>query len=241
MNQTIFIGRKLTDSAKIVLKNNNISFEDRELIEIKLITPDISFFQTITEKRKNWVITSSWAAKWLKIHHSEIGFSDADSVFCLSAKQAEILKEISSRIFISEQQNAKSIAELVTQKNNDEAIIYLSGNKSLKVLENELHSKEFSFCKSVVYRNTPVIQKINSEFKAYLFFSPSGIESFIETGNLIPGSAVVFTIGKTTGSAAKKYFPNPVLESPVQEEVGFIEFALDKLKSKRKEISNTYL
>lgn len=230
MNETIFIGRKITDTAKILLLQNNIRFEVRQLIDIELNDPDLRFFQNLKEKHKSWVITSSYAAQWLKINFRAIGFSYDDTVFCLSAKQAEIISDFSIRILISDEPNAVSLAEKVKQKNTGEAIIYLSGNKSLPILANEFQSPDFEFHKTEVYKNIPAYQKITNEFAAYLFFSPSGIESFLSSGNKIKKSALIFAIGETTGMSARQHFINTVLESPVQEEVGFIEFAFNQIK-----------
>ncbi len=191
--------------------------------------PDFSFFNQLENKDKSWIITSSWAAQWLKKYHAEIGFKSSDNVFCISEKQAGILSEITFKILISKEKNAKSVAELVNENGKGKTVVYLKGDKSLNVfqIENNFNIQLFE---TEVYRNLPVVQKVDADFDAYLFFSPSGIENFIEAGNSTSQSAQIFTIGKTTGNSAKQFFTNQVYESPVQDEFGFIEFTANRLK-----------
>ena len=88
---------------------------------------------------------------------------------------------------------------------------------------------EFDLVEIEAYRNIPVKTKVNNDFNAYLFFSPSGIESFISAGSVIPSSAQVFVIGKTTGKVARKNFSNNVSESTFQSELIFVKSAVHKI------------
>ena len=56
------------------------------------------------------------------------------------------------------------------------------------------------------YQTQLTPRKIEEKFKAILFYSPSGIESYLKenTANEI----VAFCIGETTASAAKEHFKN---------------------------------
>ena len=230
MSYSIFIGRELSDETRNWLQKNHVSFTDKPLIEIEFLTPDFLLFDPIKQTEKNWAVTSNQAAKWVKIHCTEIGLKITDSIFCISKKQADKLSELSNDIFISKHRNANSLAELVNKKCNGKTVVYLKGDKSLSTFLNEIDSENIQLLETEVYRNLPVIQKLNTNFEAYLFFSPSGIDSFISAGNLISKSAHIFTIGQTTGKRAKQLFLNQIIESPIQEEKAFVEFALKELK-----------
>ena len=230
MNLSIFIGRELSDETKNWLRKNNVSFINKPLIKIEFLSPDFVFFDPIKQTEKNWAITSNQAAKWFKKHGTEIGLEITDSIFCISQKQAEKLSELSNDIFISRHRNANSLAELVNDKCVGKTVVYLKGDKSLNTLQSEIDIENIELLETEVYRNLPVIQKLDTDFDAYLFFSPSGIDSFIEAGNHISESAQIFTIGHATGNRAKQQFSNQIIESPIQEEKAFVEFAVKELK-----------
>ncbi|MBN2637197.1 MAG: uroporphyrinogen-III synthase [Prolixibacteraceae bacterium] len=239
MSYSIFIGRNLADETRNWLRDNNVSFTEKPLIRVEYHLPDFSFFNQLKKEERNWVITSNHVAHWLKKYNTEIEFNPCDTLFCLSQKQSEIVAEIADNIFISEQKNAMSVAELVNINCIGKSVIYLKGDKSLNTLQTEIDSVNIQLYETVVYRNIPVHQKITSNFDAYLFFSPSGIESFVEAGNTIQKSARIFTIGRTTQNKAKQIFSNQVSESPFQEETRFIEFAVNQLK--KSQPSNIFL
>ena len=238
MNNSIFIGRKIADETRNWLQENSVSFIDKPLIEIEFISPDFSLFNTLKNKSKSWAITSNQAAKWLKKYHAEIGLKSTDSIFCISQKQAENLSDLSSEITISKQNNAKSLAELVTKKCVGKTVVYLKSDKSLNTFQAEIDSENIQLFETEVYRNLPVVQKLNADFDAWLFFSPSGIESFVDYGNIISESAIIFAIGNTTGNRAKQIFSNQVIESPIQEEKAFVEFAVKELNLLQPETSH---
>ena len=230
MSYSIFIGRELSDETRKRLQKNNVSFIDKPLIKVEYNLPDFLFFERLENKDKYWVITSGWAALWLKKYHTEIALDTLNSIYCLSKKQAEVLSEISNRIVISKDKNANSLAELVNKKCNGKTVIYLKGDKSLNTLQTEIDSENIQLFETEVYQNLQVVQKLNTDFDAYLFFSPSGIDSFIAAGNLISKSAIVFTIGHATGNRAEQVFSSQIIESPIQEEKAFVEFAVKELK-----------
>lgn len=239
MRNSIFIGREITDETRNWLQNNRVLFIDKPLIKIEYNLPDFSFFNGLKEEALSWVVTSKHAAHWLKNYYTQIGFYPNDTIFCLSQKQRDVLSGISQEILISNEKNANSLVQLVNEKRIGKSVIYLKGSKSLNILQTEIDSVNIQLFETEVYRNLPVIQKLNAHFDAYLFFSPSAIESFIAAGNTIPGSAQIFTIGKTTANKAKQFFMNQVFESPIQEEISFIAFAAKQLKIVQP--SNIYL
>ncbi len=229
MSYSVFIGRKLNQETQTWLEENNISFSEQSLLEVEFLAPDLSFFNKTKNESKNWIITSNWAAKWLLNYNTEIGFQSTDVIYCISEKQLETLAGISVNVFVSEQKNAKSLAKLVRKKSDGKTTVYLNGNKSLNIFQNEV-GQNIHIIETEVYRNIPVRQEIAGFFDAYLFFSPSGIESFIHSGNKIPDTALIFTIGQTTGHYAKSIFSNKVVESPIQKELEFVEFAVNQIE-----------
>ncbi len=75
-------------------------------------------------------------------------------------------------IVISKEKNANSLAELVNKNCIGKTVVYLKGDKSLNTLQTEIDSENIQLFETEVYRNLPVVQKLNTDFDAYLFFSP---------------------------------------------------------------------
>jgi hypothetical protein len=74
------------------------------------------------------------------------------------------------------------------------------------------------------------IQKIEKlvygAFDAYLFFSPSGIDSFKASGNFTYLASMVFANENSTARAAWRFFTNKVHTSPISEELSFVQYSI---------------
>lgn len=233
MPQKLFIGRNISAETKLWLSSVNIDFEDHQLIKIESCEPDFAMFSSLENKPKMWMISSQWTAKWLIKYHNEIGFGKADSVICLSEKQKEICSGFTQNISVSNKKNIKSLAKLAFGKNNGEQMIYLHGNLSKNIFNTELKHPETNLKKVKVYRNLPVYKKMDEAFKCYLFFSPSGAISFVESGNKISRSAVIVAIGPTTAKACKEIFGREIFVSEKQDELAAVQFASTKINEIR--------
>lgn len=228
MCNSIFIGRNLTTATRGWLFQNKIDFAEHPLIEIQLNRPDEKLFAAYSGEIKSWIVTSKWSAKWLVENYKAAGVKKDDSFFCISEKQEKILKGFSNRIFKPEVADSLSLSELIFAKNKEETIVYLKGNKSLNTFRKVFVPERFNFIEVEVYQNTPVEVKLNKEFNTYLFFSPSGVESFKNAGNSIPNTARIFSIGKTTGAKAREVFGDLVFESSSPDETSFVKFSVHK-------------
>jgi uroporphyrinogen-III synthase len=230
MNPQIFIGRTISAESKSWLTAEKIGFEEHPFIRIEFCEPVLSLFSSEEKRSKQFVVSSGWAAKWLVKYQSEIGFKKYDSVICLSEKQKEICTVISENVFVAIHQNALSLAQLVFEMNRGGQLVYLHGNRSLNVLENEMKSLGIGFQKTEVYRNIPVLKKLDKSFGVYLFFSPSGAENFAESGNQIPLNSVIAAIGSTTANACEKLFGRNIFISEKQKELDAVQFAAGLLQ-----------
>jgi len=228
----IFIGRQLTTVTKDWLNKKKVAYKEQALIDITLTSVKDTHWSRLPSSRKSWIVTSQWSALWLAQYHQEIGFTPNDKLYCLSKKQAKTLDGLAAQCFVAQQSGVSSLVQKIKEKNTGEVIIYLKGNRSLKLIEDELRLPTYTVKTMKVYNNTLLPVQLSKEFAAYLFFSPSGIQSFIEANNELPHRASIFTIGPTTGHKAKSTFSNPVYESSSQDELEFIKSAVDKLNAK---------
>ena len=184
-----------------------------------------------------FVVSSQWAAKWLVINNKKIGFKNFDSVVCLSEKQKQICSKFSENIIVAEQQNSFSLAQSIKESNHGETIIYLHGNLSLKAFDRTLESFVAGYEKLEVYRNLPILKKIDSTFDVYIFFSPSGVENFASSGNRIPETSFIVAIGTTTAETCGRFFNREIHISKKQEELAAVQFAAGLIQN-RKQVLN---
>ncbi len=143
------MGRNISEETETWLSPQDIDFEEHQLIQIEFCEPDLSLFPTLKNEPKMWVFSSQWAAKWLVKYHAEIGFGTDDSFVCLSEKQLEICQRITKNICVSNQQNAVWLSKLALDQNNGKQVIYLPGNLSNNIFENEFATESWFLATSL--------------------------------------------------------------------------------------------
>lgn len=67
---------------------------------------------------------------------------------------------------------------------------------------------------------------VSKAFDAYLFFSPSGINSFKASGNFPYPNSPVFANKNSTARTAWRFFTNKVHTSPDTEELSFVQYSI---------------
>ncbi len=97
---------------------------------------------------------------------------------------------------------AAEMSEFITHFCNRENFIHFCGNISLNILEKELPLQNIKYKKEVLYDTEQLYPVYTEDYDAVVFFSPSGVRSFIQH-NCIDGK-ILFAIGKTTETELKK-------------------------------------
>ncbi len=221
----IFIGRKLEEASRKWLLQQEVAFSEEPMIEVQLLDVDASVFSKIVLLDKSWIVTSKHAALWLLAHHAEIGFRSADTVFCISDKQAAILIRITQSIVIAGEKNSESLVQEVKSQKQTSVSVYLRGNRSLQLKGLDPFDVE-------VYHTSLLKPKVEGSFSSYLFFSSSGVESFVEGNNQISEQAKIIVIGETTAQYARNAFANEVITSANASEIEMLEMACQKVEVK---------
>lgn len=218
-----FIGEKLSSATRQWLVKQHVLFIEEPFFRTEYKKPNLAFFKTMAESRKQWVITSSYAAHWLVRFHAKIGLTVSDRLYCWSEKQAEILKKLNRLVFVSSYSNPAELAENVLTQNEGDTVLFLRGD----VLHNELTSVVsvvgLNFSEIEVYKNTPVEKFFSGIFDAYLFFNPQSIENFKASGNFTSPNSLVLANESSTAKEAWRTLDNKVYISPEHEELPFVQ------------------
>jgi uroporphyrinogen-III synthase len=115
--------------------------------------------------------------------------------------------------------SAEKLANYLVDNLNGEEITYFCGNKRRDELPTILSKNNISVKEIECYQTQLTPRKIDQKYQGILFFSPTGIESFLKD-NKSTNESVAFCIGETTALEAKKHFKNVIVaESPSVESV----------------------
>jgi uroporphyrinogen-III synthase len=229
-----FIGEKLSKVTRQWLQKQQIQFIEQPFFRIEYKKPNLKFFETMANSRKQWVVTSIYAAHWLVRFQSKIGLTPNDRLYCWSDKQAEILGSLNLPVSITSYSNTMELAANVIGQNQGESVLFLHGDKLHGEITSVFSGFVLQYSEVEVYKNTPIEQSVNGIFDAYLFFSPSGIDSFKASGNFPNPASVVLANENSTARAAWRVFTNKVYLSPEKEELSFVQYAITRWKDENK-------
>lgn len=95
--------------------------------------------------------------------------------------------------------NAESLSALIAQNKAIHSILHLTGNLTLDTLGTRLTEAGISYHALEVYRTDLIGPVVTDPYDAILFFSPSGVDSYL-LHNVIKSTSICCCIGPTTAS-----------------------------------------
>ncbi len=112
-------------------------------------------------------------------------------------------------------------------------IVFFCGNKRLDTLPTLLTNKGFQVKECIVYETKLTPIKVDKNYNALLFFSPSGVESFLSENTIAP-DATLFSIGKTTALALKQNIRNEVIVAAQPDKNILVNTVIEFYKNHKK-------
>ena len=213
--------KKLTSEQKQALVNANLEILDVDFIQ----TQNKSF--ELKDLNDNLIFTSQNAV------HSVLSDPKAEelkskNVFCVGLKTKILLSENGFNV-IAYTGYASDLAEIITLIYRSESYTFFSGNLRRETLPKALKDAEIKFNEIQVYDTSLTPQKIKTAADAILFFSPSGVESYLKDNTI--KKETCFCIGDTTAEALHKITKNIIIsDQPTVEDV--IEDVITEYSSK---------
>ncbi|MEN9907773.1 MAG: hypothetical protein RLZZ540_914 [Bacteroidota bacterium] len=208
----------LTDSQKKPLIDAGL-----ELIENDFISTQIKFFD-LKNINESLIFTSQNSVESI-LQHTELETLKTKKVYCVGIKTKNLLAENSFEV-IAYTGYAADLAEIITLIYKSESYTFFSGNKRRDTLPDALKEAGVIFNEIEVYETTLTPQKIKGSVDAVLFFSPSGVESYLADNKL--KNEICFCIGETTASALENKTKNIIIaDQPTIEDV--IEVVIEEL------------
>lgn len=195
--RTVLSTKKLSTAQKELLLNSGIGYVAYNAIEIELL--DIHFSREI----KNAIFTSKNAV--LAIQNLEFRIQNC---YCVGEKTKRLLEKNGQKVK-ENAENASDLAKIILKKYKNEQFLFLCGNLRRDELPSILKENNIELKEKIVYKTYLNSKKLNRIFDGVLFFSPSGVQSYVSENAI--SNSVAFCIGSTTASEAKKYSKNIIV------------------------------
>jgi len=195
--------KKLLSNQKQFLLNANFN-----LIEADFIKTEKKPFELKTIN-DNLIFTSQNAVLSLVENAQELLPKLREkNVFCVGLKTKALLEENGFNV-IAYTGYATDLAEIIALIYSKESFTFLSGNLRRDTLPDFLKEANIKFNEIEVYETHLTPQKIKTPLDGILFFSPSGVESYLKDNKI--KKEICFCIGNTTAEALEKTTNNIVV------------------------------
>jgi uroporphyrinogen-III synthase len=194
----ILATKKLSELGKQKLLGAGFSLDEIEFIKIELLPVRAE------KSLENIILTSINALKSL-LQQVPIERLEESSFFVVGSQTSQELLSLGLRV-TELKPYGEQLAEIILNKHFTKSFTYFSGNLRRDLLPKMLIDNGISLEEKTAYRTVLNPIKLDRKYDAILFFSPSGVSSFLTNNTL--GDEMCFCIGRTTASALEDKTPN---------------------------------
>jgi uroporphyrinogen-III synthase len=188
--------RKLNEQDKQEALGHGFLIADQDFLSFNYLSGD-HLAEVIKHAGHSFIFTSQHAVKAvLKVMDAyQVKLVNKDC-FCIEGKTKQLAVQHGFNV-IGEAGNSASLASIILASNRQE-VIFFSGNLKREELVNILAANHIKVHEHVVYHKSLLPLKIQYDYHAVMFFSPSQIDAFVAANDL-PNETPAFCIGTTTG------------------------------------------
>ncbi len=200
----------------LVFSTKTLSLDQKNSLSSK-IGISMSDFITIRNNRlkpkvvrntvKNALFTSQNAVDALLNNFAPTEL-DFENIYCVGRRTKRLIEKKIGKVAHVEN-SAKKLGDYLVENFRDKEITFFCGNKRRDELPDVLANNSIKVQEVECYKTSFTPRIIENKFKGILFYSPSGIESYLKENSA--SDTTVFCIGETTASEAKKYFKNIIV------------------------------
>lgn len=200
----------LSDSNRERLIQANISLIQANFIK----TNPLSF--VLPSQHDNWIFTSQNAV--------EAVFSSPEkekclnkNLFCVGEKTKALLVKNGQKV-VKMCQNSSKLGHFIAKNCKNESFLFCCGTRKKEDLPLILSKQQIPLTQIEVYQTLLTPKKIEASLDSILFFSPSGVESFVSQNSIADAQCIC--IGSSTAEALHSYTTNiTIASSPTIEHV----------------------
>jgi hydroxymethylbilane synthase len=193
----VFSTKKLTD-AQLQRFDTSIRVDSEDFIKI---SPNRVSPLVLKTKIKNAIFTSKNAVEGLLTNVSANAL-EFENIYCVGRKTRRLIQKKIGKVTHFENSAAALANYLVEYIEGTEATNFC-GNLSLDEIPKTLEASNITVIKVETYKTKLSGQEIDDTVEGVCFFSPSGIESYLQNNT---SNKVAYCIGETTAKEARKHF-----------------------------------
>ncbi|RZJ36066.1 MAG: uroporphyrinogen-III synthase [Flavobacterium sp.] len=195
--------KKLQPNQRQFLLNAGISVIEADFISIRLKEFELPVIG------ESLIFTSANAVKSV-LQNSKLEELRRRPCICVGSKTRTMLEENGFTVVESEE-NADELGKKIRENHRGKSFTFFAGNLRLETLPDLLKGLEIFFNEVQVYETTLEPQKVQTATDAILFFSPSGVVSYLKSNSI--ASQFCFCIGETTAKALEAETKNIVVSN----------------------------
>lgn len=199
-----------------VLSTRNLSIKNKQTFldsGITVLEHDFIKIETLPFQLKSMpnllLFTSQNAVKSVLENVEATNLKKIPAV-CVGSVTRKLLED-SGFAVLETKEYASELAPIIQEKFSNNHIAFFAGNLRRHVLPSAMQEAKISYDEYLVYRNTENSKKIENEFQAILFYSPSGVNSYLKQNSI--SNQICFCIGTTTAEALNGITQNIVISN----------------------------
>jgi hydroxymethylbilane synthase len=194
---SIYSTKKLSELQKETL-SHTIGVKDSDFIKIRFnrIPP-----KEVKRELENVVITSQNGVEAVlnSFSKEELNFKN---IFCVGRRTKKLIENRIGKV-THVSKNALKLAEYISKETEIKEVTYFCSNVRLDTLSSFLQANDIVVHEVEAYKTMLSPVKVDDSVAGVLFYSPSGIHSYLEENNT---NKTAFCIGETTAVEARKHF-----------------------------------
>ena len=209
--------KKLTDYQKQLLLNANFLIAEADFINVVNQSFDL-------KSSNDYLIFTSQNAVESVLENEKIAELKTKKCFCVGEKTKALLEENGFEV-IQSSDYASELASIICNQYGKAGFTFFCGNLRRDILPDALRLAGITFQEVEVYETRLTPHKAAADLNGILFFSPSGVQSFLKENEL--QDEVCFCIGSTTAKALRGFTNKvvtanqPTVESTIAKSITF--------------------
>ncbi len=226
-NFSILTTKSLKPYIKEQLVNKDFNVLEHDFIRLEEVKNN-EFNSILNTHLANYIFTSKNAVRFFieKAGDNKININKKAFFCALSGETQKALLDEGFTVNIVAD-NAADLAKKIIKERSFTEYIFFCGDKRRHELPDLLKNGGVAVLEQVLYKNIEQSKKIDSNFQAIMFFSPSAVQSFFDK-NVLPKNTTCFCIGYTTANALKNYkISNKIIVSNYPSQQNMVDVLLN--------------
>tara|TARA_B100000123_G_C25704800_1_gene417034 strand:+ start:353 stop:1015 length:663 start_codon:yes stop_codon:yes gene_type:complete len=153
---------------------------------------------SIPKKPNYWVFSSQNAVRSFLANPT--ASAHQNPILCVGEKTKSLLEENEQKV-IKTTRNMLELVDFIQKTMKNEHFLHFCGNRKLADFAAGMQQAGISYTEVTAYHTHLVSRVQTPEPQGLLFYSPSGVESYLQTNSI--GASWCFCIGETTANAVR--------------------------------------